>query len=370
MTIPLFDNRTQLQPLRSAIVERIAAVVASGHFILGPEVAAFERELAEYCGVRNAIGVANGTDALTIGARALGIGAGDDVVLPSFTFYATAEALANTGARPVFCDVDHETRNITPETVTAALTARTKAIVAVDLFGNPAPVPALRELGVPVIEDAAQALGSSLDGKRAGSLGDLATVSFYPSKNLGAFGDAGAILTDDDKLAERARALRFHGSRDKRTFDHIGYNSRLDELQAAVLRVLLPHLDDWCDGRRAVARRYSEEGIAEHVGVTATAPGAIPAWHLYVVTHARADALQSALADAGVTARGYYRTPLHRQPAMAPFAVDQPPLPVTDELAETNLALPMSPALSDGAIERVAAAVAAFATTPHAGAPA
>jgi UDP-N-acetyl-3-dehydro-alpha-D-glucosamine 3-aminotranferase len=349
-------------------MERIAAVVDGGHFILGAEVAAFEQELASFAGVRHAIGVANGTDALTIAARALGLGAGDDVVLPSFTFYATAEAIANTGARPVFCDVDHDTRNVTAETVTAALTARTRAIVAVDLLGNPAPVPALRQLGLPVIEDAAQALGASLEGRRAGSLGEIATISFYPSKNLGAFGDGGAILTDSEELAERAHALRFHGSKDKRTFEYVGYNSRLDELQAAVLRVLLPRLDEWCDGRRAVAERYAAAGIGEYVGLTAATRGATPAWHLYVVTHARPDELRSALADAGVGARSYYQTPVHRQPAMASFAIGAAPLPVTDELARTNLALPMSASLGAGAIERVAAAIAAFSSSARAGA--
>jgi len=197
------------------------------------------------------VGVANGTDAITIAIRALGVKPGDEVVLPSFTFYATAEAMITAGAVPVFCDVDPGTRNVTAETVRAALTPRVKAIVAVDLFGCPAPVPELRELGLPVLEDAAQALGSSLGGRMAGALGDAATISFYPSKNLGCFGDGGAIATDDDELAELARALRFHGSRDKRMFDYVGYNSRLDELQAAILRVLLPELDGWCDGRRS-----------------------------------------------------------------------------------------------------------------------
>ena len=239
----------------------------NGRFILGPEVSAFESELAAYAGTAHAVGVANGTDAISIAARAVGVAAGDEVVVPSLTFYATAEAIAAIGARPVFCDVDHGTRNVTVDTVTAAMTPRTKAIVAVDLFGSPAPVPALRQLGVPVIEDAAQALGASLDGRRAGSLGDIATLSFFPSKNLGCFGDGGAILTDSDELAAQARALRFHGSRDKQTFELVGYNSRLDEIQAAVLRVLLPELDGWCDARRRAAAAYAAAGIAEYVGV-------------------------------------------------------------------------------------------------------
>jgi dTDP-4-amino-4,6-dideoxygalactose transaminase len=280
------------------------------------------------------------------------------VVVPSFTFYATAEATATAGAIPRFCDVDRDTRNVTVETVRAALTPRTKAIVAVDLFGCPAPVGELRELGVPVLEDAAQAAGASLDGRRAGSLGDAATFSFYPSKNLGCFGDGGAIATDDDEVADLARALRFHGSRDKQSFQYVGYNSRLDELQAAVLRVLLPELDGWSAGRRAAAEAYAEAGIDEVVRPPAVTPSAQPAWHLYVVAHPLADELIAALSGQGIQARGYYRSPLHRQPAMAPYARDGAPLPATDELARTNMALPMSPLLGADEAREVVAALA------------
>jgi dTDP-4-amino-4,6-dideoxygalactose transaminase len=362
MAIPLFDTSTPLAPLRDRISERVGAVLADGRFILGPEVAAFEAELAEYLGVAHVIGVANGTDAIAIGLRALGIGPGDDVIVPSLTFYASAEAIVNAGGRPVFCDVDHDTRNVTVQTVRAALTPATRAVLAVDLFGVPAPVPELRrELGLPVLEDAAQALGAELAERRAGALGDLATFSFYPSKNLGAFGDGGAIATDDAELAARARALRFHGSRDKQTFELVGFNSRLDELQAAILRVLLPELDGWVSGRRAAADAYRAAGLADHVGLPAVPADALPAWHLYVVTHPDADRLLGALSAAGIGARGYYRRPLHRQPAMAPYAAQLPPggLAVTDRLAATNIALPMFPTLGAGAAEQVAAALAA-----------
>lgn len=361
MPVPLFDTDTPLAPLREQIVERVTSVIRDGRFVLGPEVKAFEQELAAYVGVPHAIGVANGTDAITIAARALEVGPGDDVVLPSFTFYATAEAIANTGARPVFCDVDFDTRNVTVETVRAALTPRTKAILAVDLFGLPAPIPELRAaFGLPVIEDAAQALGASLDGARAGALGDIATFSFYPSKNLGAFGDGGAITTADPQLAERVAALRFHGSRDKQTFEYIGYNSRLDEVQAAVLRVLLPALDGWCDGRRAAADHYRAAGIDAHVRLPVAPDGAVPAWHLYVVTAEQADAKLTALGAAGVQARSYYRTPIHLQPAMAGITATQAPqLPATEALAAANLALPISPVLTRAQAEEVAAALAA-----------
>ncbi len=363
MAVPLFDTETPLAPLRETILTRIAEVVRDGHFILGPEVEAFEREFAAYLGVRHVIGVANGTDAITIALRAMGVRPGDDVVVPSLTFYATAEAVANAGARPVFCDVDLHTRNVTAETVSAALTPATTAIVAVDLFGCPAPLPALRELGPPVLEDAAQAAGASLDGRRAGSLGAAATFSFYPSKNLGCFGDGGAIATDDDEVAGVARSLRFHGSRDKQTFDRVGYNSRLDGLQAAVLRVLLPELDGWSDGRRRAAEAYANAGLGGHVGLPGVPAGALPAWHLYVVTHPDADGLLRALSERGIQARAYYRRPLHRQPAMAPFVPDGLELPVTDELARSNLALPISPVLNAGQVDEVVAAIAAYSTT-------
>ena len=362
MPVPLFDTETPLAGLRPVILERIGEVVRGGRFILGPEVGAFEQELAAYVGVRHAIGVGNGTDALTIAARALGIEPGDEVVVPSFTFYATAEAIAATGAVPVFCDVDRDTRNITVETIRPALSERTRAIVAVDLFGMPAEIPAIREaFGLPVIEDAAQALGASLDGVRAGALGDIATFSFYPSKNLGAFGDGGAVTTNDDELAERVRALRFHGSRDKQTFVYVGYNSRLDEIQAAILRVLLPQIDAWCAGRRAGVEAYIDAGLGQHFKLGGAPLGATPAWHLYVVTHPEADAKLALLGAAGIQARGYYRVPLHRQPAMAPYLNGRGgsfELPVTDELARTNVALPISPVFTRAQADEVVAALA------------
>jgi len=356
MAVPLFDTATPLAPLRETIMERIAEVVADSRFVLGPNVQAFEQEFAEYLGVRHVIGVANGTDAITVGLRALGVKPGDDVIVPALTFYASAEAVVNAGGRPVFCDVDHDTRNVTVETVRAALTPRTRAIVSVDLFGLPAPD--LRELGIPVLEDAAQAAGARHNGAMAGALGDAATFSFYPSKNLGAFGDGGAVATDNDDVAALARSLRFHGSRDKQTFEHVGYNSRLDEIQAAILRVLLPHLDAWCHGRRAAAAAYEAAGVGRYVGVPAVPEPTDPAWHLYVVTHPRADDVMSRLNDAGIQARAYYRVPLHRQPAMAPFVDGIGPLPVTDQLAATIVALPISPVLTEAQAGEVVAALA------------
>ncbi len=356
MAVPLFDTNTPLEPLGEAIDAAIAGVVASRRFILGPQVSAFEDEFARYCGTRRAIGVANGTDALTIALRAMGVGPGDDVVVPSFTFFATAEAVPPTGARPVFCDVDPDTYCMTAETVAAALTPATKAVVAVHLFGNVAPVAEIEALGVPVLEDAAQAAGTRSAAGRPGALGQAGTFSFFPSKNLGGFGDGGAITTDDDAVAEAARMLRFHGSHDKVTYDHIGYNSRLDELQAAILRVQLPSLDAWADGRRAAARHYEEAGLGELVSLPVAADGCEPAWHLYVVRSDRADELAAGLAERGIGSKAYYRLPVHRQPAMREIA-DGLQLPVTDDLARTHLAIPMSPVLSAEQAAEVTAAV-------------
>jgi dTDP-4-amino-4,6-dideoxygalactose transaminase len=358
MGVPLFDTATPLAPLRDEVLGAIARVVDGGRFILGPEVEAFERELAAYLGAREAIGVANGTEAITIALRAMGVGPGDEVVVPSFTFYATAEAVPPTGATPVFCDIDPETFLVTPETVRAALTPRTRAVIAVHLFGNVAPVREIEALGVPVLEDAAQAAGSTGADGRPGALGTAATFSFFPSKNLGAMGDGGAVTTGDAQLADRVRTLRFHGSRDKVSYEQVGYNSRLDELQAAVLRVLLGHLDGWADGRRAAGRHYEDAGLGELVRLPRPAPGAAPAWHLYVVASERADALAEGLAAAGVGARAYYRTPVHRQPAMAPFAAGAH-LPGTEEAARTHLAVPMGPLLGRAQADEVVAAAAA-----------
>jgi dTDP-3-amino-3,4,6-trideoxy-alpha-D-glucose transaminase len=349
VAVPLFDPTTPLQPLSRRLRDALESVLDSGRFVLGPEVAAF-------VGTEHAVGVANGTEAITIALRALGVGPGDDVVVPSFTFYASAEAIPPTGARPVFCDVDPETLVATAETVRSVLTPRTKAVVAVHLFGNVAPVAEIAALGLPVVEDAAQAAGSLGADGRPGGLGTIATFSFYPSKNLGAFGDGGAVTTNDAELAERVRTLRFHGSRDKVTYEHVGYNSRLDELQAAILRVQLPELDRWAAHRHGVGEWYAQAGLGELVVLPRATAGSTPAWHLYVVRHPRADELIEALGAAGIECRSYYRTPVHRQPSMHGVA-DGAVLPATDEAARTHLALPVSAALTRAQVDEVVGAV-------------
>lgn len=358
--IPLFDTASPLAPLRPQVDQAIARVLDSGRFILGPEVQAFEAEFAEFCGTDHAVGVGNGTDALMIALRAVGVKPGDDVVVPSLTFYATAEAALMIGANVVFCDVDPETMNVTAETVAAALTPRTTAVIAVHLFGLPAPVDELMQLGAErnfkVVEDAAQAVGAKLGGKRAGSLGDAATFSFFPSKNLGAFGDAGIVTTSDERAAETARLLRHHGTTNKQTHTLVGYNSRLDAIQAAILRVLLPQIDGWNAGRQAAAKNYAEAGIAEHVTPQRIPDGAESVFHLYAVQADDPDALAEQLAGHGVEARGYYRTPIHRQPAVAPTTAE---LPNTDAAAARILALPISPVITAEQVREVVAALAA-----------
>src|ERR1035437_1263698 len=359
MGVPLCDTSTPLAALRAELREAIDRVLDSKRYILGPEVSAFEAEFADYCGCEHAVGVANGTDAITIALRAMGVGPGDEVVVPSFTFYATAEAIPPTGATPVFCDIDPDTYCVTAETVRAALTPATRAVVAVLLFGNVAPVAEIHALGVPVLEDAAQAAGSTTDAGRPGALGTAATFSFFPSKNLGCFGDGGAVTTGDAELAERVRTLRFHGSRDKVTYEQIGYNSRLDELQAAILRVQLPHLDAWSDGRRAAGRHYAEAGLGELVKLPKPAQGAQPAWHLYVVAHPDVQRLESGLAGAEIGCKAYYRTPIHRQSAMRAWGAGVE-LAGTEQAARTHLAIPMSPVLTREQVDEVVAAVQAL----------
>lgn len=364
--IPLFDTDTPLRPLRGELDRAITRVLDSGRFILGPEVQAFEGEFADYVEAEHAVGVGNGTDALMIALRAVGVESGDEVVVPSFTFYATAEAVLAIGATPVFCDVDARTMNVSADTVAAALTPNTKAVVAVHLFGLPAPIGDLRVLAAEhdfkIVEDAAQAAGAKLDGVPAGSLGDAATFSFFPSKNLGAFGDGGMITTNDEAVAETARLLRHHGTTNKQLHTLVGYNSRLDAVQAAMLRVLLPHLDSWNANRRSAAARYAAAGIGEFATPQVIPTSAEPVFHLFVVQLEDPAKVASGLDAAGVEARSYYRTPIHRQPAIV--ADDDPvSLPATDAASERNLALPISPAITDDQVEAVVKALAAVSAS-------
>ena len=353
--IPLVDVKAQYAPFLPRIREAIDGVLESGEFILGPNVAAFEREAADYLGVRDSVGVANGTDALVLVLDALGVGRGDEVICPAFTFYATAEAIARRGATPVFADVDASTMNLEAEDVAARITKRTKAILAVHLFGRPAPLAELAQLGVPVIEDAAQAFGSP-DVARTGI---ASTFSFYPTKNLFCIGDGGLVSTDDPELAERVRMLRFHGSRDKVDFELIGYNSRLDELQAAVLRIFLAELDGWVAQRREAAARYAELGLGVACDLPEDEPGHV--YHLFVCRSPERDRIRAALKEAAIGSAVYYTTPLHLQNAFSDLGYGHGSLPVTEQLALDNFSVPLWAGIDADAQERVVSVVQAAA---------
>jgi len=353
--IPLVDVKAQYEPLLPRVREVIEDVLVSGEFILGRNVAAFEREAAAYLGVRESVGVANGTDALVLVLDALGVGPGDEVICPAFTFYATAEAIARRGATPVFADVDAATMNLDPEDVSARITPRTKAVIAVHLFGRPAPLAELSALGVPVIEDAAQAFGSP-DIARSGV---ASTFSFYPTKNLFCLGDGGLVSSDDEELAERVRRLRFHGSRDKVDFELIGYNSRLDELQAAVLRVFLDELDSWVAQRREAAGRYAELGLGTACEIPEDEAGHV--YHLFVCRSPDRDRIRAALKAEGIGSAVYYATPLHRQPALAHLGYARGSLPVTEQLAQDNFSVPLWAGITSAEQERVVSVVQAAA---------
>ena len=302
--IPLVDVKAQYERLIPDIQERLREVLDSGVFILGPNVKAFEREAAEHLGVPRTVGVANGTDALVLALDALGIGPGDEVICPSFTFYATAEAIARRGATPVFADIDPATLNLDPEDVAARVTERTRAL------GRVMPLAGLAELGVPILEDAAQAFGA----EGVARLGVLSTFSFFPTKNLFALGDGGLIAANDEELADRITLLRFHGSKDKKDFEAVGYNSRLDELQAAVLRLFLGEADGWNGARREAAARYEQLGLGELCELPPDEPGHV--YHMYVVRSPERDRFAQALEEAGIGHASYYVTPLHLQPAL------------------------------------------------------
>ena len=353
--IPLVDVRAQYEPLIPELKQRFAEVLDSGRFIFGPEVEAFERESAAYLGVKHAIGVANGTDALVLSLEAMGIGAGDEVICPSFTFYATCEAIARAGATPVFADIDPVTMNLDPEDVAARITPKTRAIMPVHLFGRPAPLAELAGLGLPLIEDAAQAFGAP----GVATAGICSTFSFFPTKNLFALGDGGLVACTDDAVAERVRMLRFHGSQDKQTFQLIGTNSRLDAIQAAALRVFLPQLAGWNEGRRAGAARYAELGLGEVVELPADDPGHV--YHMYVVRASDRDRIAAELKQAGITSAAYYVTPLHLQPAMRYLGYGPGSLPETEQASAENLALPLWGVIGPDVQERVVDAVLAAA---------
>lgn len=361
--IPLVDLGAQYRALGRELEEAARRVLSSTRYILGPEVESFEREFAAACEAPHAIGVANGTDALALALRAVGVGSGDEVVTVANTFIATQEAIRDVGARPVFVDVDAATRTLDPALVEAALTPRTKAVIPVHLHGHPAdldPLLALtRDRGIAIVEDAAQAHGARYRGRAVGTLGDVAAFSFYPGKNLGAAGDAGAVVTTRADVAARVRSLRNHGRTAKYIHDEEGRNSRLDELQAALLRVKLPHLAAGNERRRALAARYSER-LAGRVEVPVPAGWATAVVHLYVVEVDGRDALAAHLASLGIETGVHYPVPLHLQPASAYLGYARGRFPVSERQADRMLSLPIYPELTDEQQDLVIDAIASW----------
>jgi dTDP-4-amino-4,6-dideoxygalactose transaminase len=356
--IPLVDVKAQYAPLLDELKERIAEVLDSGRFILGPNVDAFEEEAAAYLGVKHAVGVANGTDAIVLVLDALGIGPGDEVICPAFTFYATAESIARRGATPVFADIDPATYNLDPEDVGARITPRTRAIMPVHLFGRPAPLEELAAFDLPLIEDAAQAFGAP----GVARTGVASTFSFYPTKNLFALGDGGLVAVNDEELGERLRLLRFHGSKAKVTFELVGYNSRLDEIHAAALRIFLPHLDEWTVLRREAAERYRELGLGDVVTTPDDEPGHV--YHLFVSRSSERDRIVEALREAEIGCATYYLPPLHLQPALGYLGYAEGSLPETEKLARENFSVPLWAGVASEQQERVVSVVRAAVGAP------
>lgn len=359
--VPLVDLKAQYASIKAEINAAMQRVVTDAGFILGKEVSDFEQAFALTVGARGAVGVASGTGALLLALRAVGVGPGDEVITTAHTFIATAEAVSQLGARPVFVDIDSRTYNIDPNRVEDAITQCTKAILPVHLYGQPAELRPLRDIasrhGLSLIEDAAQAVAAEYEGARCGSIGDLACFSFYPSKNLGAYGDAGAVSGTDEFLLAKVRKLRDHGRTTKYEHDEIGFGERIDALQAAILAAKLPHLESWTNARRAHARLYNELLADSDVITPFESPNVRHVYHLYVIRRPARDALLQYLKSKGIGAGVHYPIPLHRQPAYLKQRYGDLNLPVTEQIAGEVISLPMYAELSREQVEYVAQAV-------------
>jgi len=365
VTVPLLDLQAQYRPLREELLAAVTRVCDTQRFILGPEVDALEHDLEQALGVSHAITVSSGTDAILAALMALGIGPGDEVITPTYSFFATAGCVARVGATPRLVDIDPATFNVDPEAIRAAITAKTKAILPVHLYGQMADMSAVMqaagEHGIPVIEDACQAIGATQNGRQAGTLGIAGCFSFFPSKNLGAFGDAGLVITNDASLAHELKLLRNHGAEPKYVHKRIGGNFRLDALQAAVLRVKLPHLDRWTEARRSNAIRYDRlfaaEGLATSVGLPREVPGCRHIFNQYVVRVRERDRVRASLAQQGIGTEIYYPVPFHLQECFAGLGHARGDFPHAEEAADTTLALPIYGELT---LEQQQAVVAAM----------
>ncbi|WP_435009408.1 DegT/DnrJ/EryC1/StrS family aminotransferase [Tundrisphaera lichenicola] len=370
LAVPALDLKAQYQTIRDEIEPVVRQVLESQYFILGPEVSSFEAEAAAYCEARHAVGCSSGSDALLLPLLAIDLQPGDEVITSPYSFFATAGAIWRTGARPVFVDIDPETYNIDPARIEAAITPKTRAIIPVHLYGQAAdmdPINAIaRKHKLFVLEDAAQAIGAGYHGKRAGTLGDAAAFSFYPSKNLGGFGDAGMVTTNDTPLGQKVARLRVHGMEPKYHHHEVGYNARIDALQAAILRVKLRHLDDWTAGRRDVADRYSrlfgEQGLGEVATLPTEKSGNFHVYNQFVIrvpADAR-DPLRAHLADNKVGSEIYYPIPLHLQTCFASLGHKPGDFPEAEAAAAETIALPMYPELTDQALAHVVGSIARF----------
>jgi dTDP-4-amino-4,6-dideoxygalactose transaminase len=370
ISVPALDLKAQYQTICDEIEAALRDVIENQAFVLGPEVVAFETELARYCGVAHGVGCASGSDALLLPLVALGVGPGDEVITTPYTFFATAGSIWRTGARPVFVDIDPETYNIDPARIEAAITPRTRVIIPVHLYGQTADMERIGAIAaghrLTVLEDAAQAIGAAYRGKRAGALGHAAAFSFYPSKNLGGFGDAGMVTTDDPGLARRMARLRVHGMEPKYHHHEVGFNSRIDALQAAVLRVKLRHLAAWTEARRAVAGRYralfAEHGLEDRIVAPAESPGQFHVYNQFVIRVAATvrDGLRAALAARRIGTEIYYPIPLHLQTCFAALGHAPGDFPHAEAAARETLALPIYPELSEDSQRYVVAAIARF----------
>ena len=361
--VPVLDLAAQYRSIENDINAAIQRVLASQHFILGPEVKALEQEVAQYCGRKFGVGVASGTDALTLALCACGIGPGDEVIVPSFTFIATADCVSLLGAIPVFADIDPESFCLDPLQVARKITGRTRAIIPVHLYGQAADMDPILMLArvhnLKVIEDTAQAIGARYNGRKAASMGDVGCLSFFPSKNLGGYGDGGMVVTDSEELAIQLRSLRAHGTTRKYFSVRQGWNSRLDELQAAILRVKLQHLDDWGSARRLRAAAYARLlSDISAITVPVTLPGREHVFHQYTIRVPRRDAVLKALAERGIGSTVYYPVPIHLQPIYDSLEYKQGDLPETERAAAEVLSLPIYPEMTDAQMESVAAALA------------
>jgi dTDP-4-amino-4,6-dideoxygalactose transaminase len=362
--IPILDLKTQYQSIKDEIDAAVLDVMASGYFVLGPNVKALENEVAEYVGCQYGVGVASGTDALRLSFAALDIGLGDEVITTPFTFVATANTISRAGARPVFVDIDRHTFNIDPALLEAAITERTKAIVPVHLYGQPAEMDKILDIArrhqLYVIEDCAQAIGAEDRGRHVGALGDMACFSFYPTKNLGAYGDGGMVITNNAEIAERIDVLRRQGGKTKYYHEVLGFNSRLDEMQAALLRVKLRHLDNWQAQRRQVATRYDDLLRKLDVGIPYVRPGITHVYHQYTIRVSRRDELHEFLNARGIGTMIYYPLPLHLQGLYHGLGYLEGSLPVSEEAGHEVLSLPMYPELTEEQIQMVAGTIGEF----------